>query len=127
MQTLSKGFKKPEDGDKGSVFFDALEGNIQQLNDHTHDGNDSAAIPSTNITKITSSIVSGSWAAVAGKTGLYKQTVTLPGSLTFGTIGILMSDTDTGHFYNLTIEKVTSTTYDVFINDNTKNLTALYV
>ena len=40
--TLSYGFVRPATGDKGSVFFPALEDNITQLNSHDHDGTDSA-------------------------------------------------------------------------------------
>ena len=41
MITLSNGYQLPEDGDRGNVFWDGLEGNIQRLNDHKHDGADS--------------------------------------------------------------------------------------
>lgn len=46
MDVLSYGYKKPQDGDTGDVFFPAIEDNIQRVNDHTHDGVNSAFIAS---------------------------------------------------------------------------------
>ncbi len=54
MQTLSKGFKKPQTGDLGTVFFPAMEDNFQQLNDHTHDGSDSQLISAINLSTTSS-------------------------------------------------------------------------
>jgi hypothetical protein len=49
MITLTFGVLKPENGDKGSVFFPALEDNLQQLNDHDHDGLNSSKISSLGV------------------------------------------------------------------------------
>ena len=60
--TLSNGYIKPEDGDTGAVWFDALEDNIQRVNDHNHDGSNSEIvqqgsrqfnIPRANLQKFT--------------------------------------------------------------------------
>ena len=127
MITLTNGLKKPEDGDKGSSFFDALEDNITQLDAHTHDGTTSSLLPTSSFNNTTQSIASGSWAAVPGKTGLYSQVVTMPTGLTLGNRGILFIDASNGDFYTLTAEQESSTTYTVYINDNTINLTAIYI
>lgn len=70
--TLSYGYVKPVTTDLGSVFFPAIEADIQQLNDHVHDGTTSAKIGTT--TTISSS--SGSWVTVANRHKTY--TVTVP-------------------------------------------------
>ena len=41
MIVLSNGYKLPETGDFGDVWFPALEDNIQRINTHNHDGTDS--------------------------------------------------------------------------------------
>lgn len=127
--TKTYGRRKPEDGDKGSTFFDDLEHNIDLNDAHTHNGVDSAKLPSTSFTKTTQSILAAGWSAVAGK-DIYKQTVTVPTGLdrtkTNG-VEVCFKDTDTGHNLLLSIEWVSDTTFDVFINDNTKNVTVIYL
>jgi hypothetical protein len=122
--TLSYGFKKPQDGDRGSTFFDDLEADIQQLNDHTHNGTNSSLLSIQAITVTTQAISSASWAAQGG--GTYKQTVTLPGTLTYDAIGMEFRITSSKHVIYPTIEKVSSTTYDIYTNDNSIGVTAIY-
>lgn len=118
MLTLSYGYLKPELDDTGDVWMTAMETNIQAFNDHTHNGTNSAIIPVT-----TQAISSGSWVATSG--GTYRQLVTLPGALLFDGLSIEMR-LSTGHVVYPTIEKVSSTTYYVYINDNSLSLTAVY-
>jgi len=125
MLTLSFGFKKPETNDSGSVVFPALESNIQKMNDHTHDGANSSKIPSSSITKVTTSILSAGWVLVAN--GIYKQTVTLPGAVSYDTTKIVFKLTATGHEVFPTVEKVSASQYDVFLNDNTVDLSVMYL
>jgi hypothetical protein len=93
MITLSYGFKKPELKDLGPVVFPALEDNWQQVNDHDHDGLNSAKInidanlplQTGNAGKfLTTNGTVSSWATVAvgevntasnvgGGNGLFKQ------------------------------------------------------
>jgi hypothetical protein len=124
MQTLSYGFKKPQAGDQGSALFTAIEDNFQQLNDHTHNGSNSPQLTSSALSVTTQSIVSGSW--VSQGNGTYKQTVAMPGSLQFDTVDISFRHSTLGHPLMLTVEKVSATSYDVYINDNTISLTANY-
>lgn len=124
MLTLSYGFKKPQSGDSGSVWFPALEGNFQQLNDHTHDGSNSAKLTTASVSPTTQSIASGSWVATAG--GTYRQSVTLPGGLQYDEVSIITRDSATGNLLYLTIEKIDATHYYVYINDNSLTLTAQY-
>ena len=119
MLILSYGYKKPEDNDTGAAFWDALAENIQKLNDHTHNGTNSALIPVQ-----TQSISAGSWVAT-GTVGQYRQLVTLPGSLTYDNIAIEMR-LSTGERVYPNVEKVSSTTYYVYTNDNSVAFTAVY-
>jgi hypothetical protein len=122
--TLTYGLKKPQTGDKGSVFFPALEGNFQQLNDHTHNGTDSAKITAASSTAVTQSILAASWSATAN--GTYKQVVTVPvGFTNFDNFRPSFKDS-TGDYYYLKTVKLTATTYEVYINDNSVSLTAVY-
>lgn len=131
MLTLSYGFKKPQTGDKGNVFFPALEDNIQQLNDHSHNGVDSAPISVAYLTKSSQSILAAAWVAVAGHTGTYRQEVTMPAGITWSNFipRFLISGGGTdGHQIFPTLEKGSaSNKYYIYINDNTLALTALYV
>lgn len=120
MQTLSYGYSKPQNDDTGDVFFPALAANIQQLNDHIHDGVTSALIPT-----ITQSIAHASWNAVSGFVGMYKQTVTLPTPLLYAGLIIQLRDVN-GNIVNNRIDAASSNTYVVYTNDNTQDLNAEY-
>jgi hypothetical protein len=125
MQTLAYGYKLPEDGDKGSVFWDALEDDITQLNDHTHNGSNSALLTSTSVTATTQSISSASWAHQGG--GTYRQTVTMPANIGYETHAIQFRNNADGRILYLSTEKVSGTSYYVYINDNTITVKAFYV
>lgn len=126
--TLSYGIVVPQTGDRGSVWFPAIEDNLEQLNDHNHNGTNSALLsPSAfSITGFTSTIASGSWGAVSGKSGLYEQTVTVPAAVTEVNNYDIHVYNSSGHRLDLTIERQSATTYKIYINDNTLTLTAVY-
>jgi hypothetical protein len=123
--TLSYGFEKPQDGDPGSTFWDSLELDIQMLNDHTHDGANSAKLSSSSVIATKQNISSGSWAAFG--TG-YRQLVTMPGALQYDDYLIIFKlNASPYQQMLLTTEKVSSNTYYVYCNDNTVNITAYYL
>lgn len=126
METLTYGYIKPESGDKGSPLFTALEDNIQRVNDHDHDGTNSALLPAQNIAATTQAISSGAWVA-NGPTGHYRQLVTTPAGFTFdGTnIGFRTSGSSGVYVYP-TVQRVTNTTYYVYTTDNTVSFVAIY-
>ena len=124
MQTLSFGFKKPQTPDKGSVFFPALEADIQQVNDHNHNGTNSAKLPASSLTPTQGSINSAGWVSLGG--GNYRQLVTMPATLTIDDYLPHFRLSATGHPVLLSVEKVTATTYWVYINDNTQSLIVSY-
>lgn len=123
--TLSYGYKKPTTGDKGSTWFQDLEADIQQLNDHDHDGVDSAPISSINITSTQQALSAASWVSVSG--GTFRQLVTIPGGKTYDNSFILFRNTADKSQMFLGVEKASNTTYYVYINDNTIDVTAYYV
>jgi len=123
MLTLTYGYKKPETNDLGPVVFPALEDNIDRLNSHNHDGSNSSKIPTSSLTHATQSIPAGSWALVAG--GLYKQTVTLAASLNFDNLS-LQFRLSSGDLVYPTVVRVSTSQYDIYLNDNTETLTAVY-
>lgn len=123
--TLTYGYKLPQDGDKGSTWFPDLAFDISRLNDHSHDGLNSAPISSINITSTTQALVSGSWVATAN--GIYRQLVTVPSGKTYDNSVIIFRNTSTKSQMFLGVEKVSATTYYVYINDNSVDVTAYYV
>jgi hypothetical protein len=123
MITLSFGFKKPETNDKGDIVFPALEDNIQQLNDHNHNGTNSSKIDSSAITPLSETILAAGWVAT---TNGFRQLVNLPASLAYDTTGFDCRLTSGDIFYP-TIEKISASQFYIYINDNTQNVTIIYL
>jgi len=118
-KTLSYGYKKPENGDTGDSFFQDVVDNATRLNDHSHDGTDSARLVAG-----TGTISSGSWSADAGN-NTFSQNVTLPTGFAYDTttIDIRLAN---GEKVYAKIEKVSSTVYTVYTNDDTQSYVAVY-
>lgn len=127
MQTLTYGMQLPETGDIGSDFFPALEDNITLADGHTHNGSNSAKLSGSSVLAYTQAILSAAWVAVAGVTGLYKQTVSISGGLQYNDYFPRFKLTTLGHIVDLSVEKVSATSYTVYINDNTLDITAYYL
>lgn len=123
MVTLSYGYKRPQTGDQGSTLFTALADNITRLNDHDHDGSDSAQLSAASVIAITATIAAGSWSATSQ--GNYRQLVTLPGTLDYDEINIGIKNSS-GHWVFPTIEKVSDNSFYVYTNDNSTLFTAVY-
>jgi len=124
MNILSYGVKQPQTGDKGSVFFPALEDDLEYLNDHTHDGVEGAPIPATNIEAVKQNILAAGWLAVAN--GIYRQLVTVANGKNYDDMDITFRDATSKVTYLLHTEKVSTTTYYVYINDSSISLIAHY-
>lgn len=127
--TLSYGYILPATGDRGSVFFPALEDNITRLNSHNHDGVNSAALSSAALSRGSTTILAAAWVSQGG--GTYRQEVTLPTGYTFANT-MLRFEIDTGgtdgHIIYPSIELGTAPNkYYVYINDNTLQLIALCI
>ncbi len=124
MVTLSYGYKKPASGDRGASFFTGMEDNIQRLNDHTHDGTNSAPLPAQSISGVPQSILAINWVA-NGPTGFYRQLVTVPIGFDFDEVHISMR-LSTGEYVYPDIERVSDTQYYVYTLDNTLGYVAVY-
>lgn len=126
MTTLSYGFLLPASGDKGTALWNALQGDITQLNNHTHDGVNSAPIPGKNIASQTQSILAANWATYGGApTGFYRQLVTMLAGYTFDANVVTFRDS-TGKYVYPTVEKNDATSFYIYSTDNTLALTAMY-
>lgn len=125
MQVLSFGFNKPETNDRGPVVFPALEDNWQQVNDHSHNGINSAKLSGASLEATNQAILAAGFTVVVGTPGHYEQTVTLPAGFSYDTTTISFQITATGTRIFPGIEKVSATQYKVLMSDNTTNITAL--
>jgi len=90
MITLSKGFKLPETGDFGDVWFPALEDNITQLNSHKHDGVDSEKLSGSDLEISTVTALVGSFTDQGN--GYYRALVLCPGGLAVSSFRVSMRD-----------------------------------
>lgn len=127
MLTLSYGYKKPQTGDKGSVFFPALEDNFQRLNDHDHDGLNSKKLSATSVQSVSQTLLSASWAGVGD--GLFRQLVTCPSTILVDEQAMrfqIASGPKAGHFFHPSVEKVSANTFYVYINDSSVDVKVLY-
>lgn len=121
--TLSYGYIQPQNGDKGSIWFPALNDNIQQLNDHTHDGVTSALIAATSIAAGTVNIPAGSW--TLSSPGLYQQDVTVPAG--YNTAGYSITFyLNTGEIILPSISILSSTSFRIFGPSNTLSYIAVF-
>lgn len=122
MVTLSYGFQKPQTNDRGNVVFPALEANWQQVNDHNHNGVNSAPIPSAYLEKTQQSILSANWTLVAD--GHYTQTLVLPLGLQYDNVTFSFRIT-TGEQVFPSVSKASNTSYKVDFDDSSKSLVCL--
>lgn len=125
MVVLSYGFQNPVNGDKGSVWFPALNFNIIQLNNHIHDGITSALINSAVLVGGLVTALAASWVTVLAN-AKYSQLLTVPAGFTMGSFSISVFLNSTGHMVQATVEKVSSTTFTIYTNDNTQQYNVVF-
>lgn len=113
MQVLTNGYKLPETGDFGDVWFPALEDNIQRVNDHTHDGTNSEKLSSKNIAAENQTIVAGSFSASGNA---FRATVSMPAGLLFDDAVIVAKDPTTKDQIYLKIEKINASQFYLYTN-----------
>lgn len=114
MIVLSKGFKLPQTGDLGDVWFPALEDNITQLNSHSHNGVDSEQLTSLSLVASKLTVASGSFTDQGN--GYWRATVTVPLSNLVDNFVINIKDPTTKDPIYLKIEKLSPTTFYIFTN-----------
>lgn len=133
--TLSYGYTKPATGDRGTTLFTFLETDIQQINDHAHNGVDSAFIPPSSIQHFTCTIAAAAW---SGSNGTYTARATVPvglsGAATYNDnyfysiiTKISTAGSTKGDVIYPTIEWFSTSQFDVTVNDNTLDLIFILV
>ena len=122
MLTLSYGFKKPENGDLSESWFVELANNVQLLNDHTHNGTNSAKISTLGVNALTQALPNTGWAPFGS---IYSQSVTLPSAQLYDNYYVSFKTT-AGEPVFLSAVKTSSTAYTIYSNDNTLGLVAYY-
>ena len=120
MLTLSKGYKKPENGDTFDKVFPALSGDIQLLNDHTHDGTLGAVTQAKTL-----AVSAGAWTESPALSGNYYQDKDLGASYPVDTTQIQVRSSAGEQLY-LKIEKTSSTVIRLWTNDNSLVATVVY-
>lgn len=113
MITLSFGYKLPETGDFGNVWFPALEDNITRLNSHNHDGTNSSKLESSSITAIRQTTVSGDFSLVGSQ---YRATVNMPSGLDFDDYLIVCKDPASQDQVYLSVEKISDAQFYLYTN-----------
>lgn len=121
--TFTTGMKLilPDTGDKGSVWFPALETNITKINSHSHDGVNAAQIVSTDVLAVKQAI-SASWSDPVN--GVYSQELTLPNDANYADVFIMIKSGSGNQLYLDVKPGSTGKKYKVYSNDNTLTATA---
>lgn len=114
MQVLSKGWRLPETGDFGDVWFLALESNIQQSNSHNHDGVNSEKISSVNFVATVTTVLAASF--VDQLNGYHRALVTIPSGVLLDNLVVSFKDPTTKDQIFLKVEKVTVTSFYIYTN-----------
>lgn len=114
MQILSYGFKLPEQGDFGTVWFPALEDNIQQLNDHDHNGINSKNLPSSSITSEHSTLLNTAF--VDQGDGYWRAEVTLPAGMVYDNTVLVARDPVSGDTVHVRLAPKTQQVAYVYTN-----------
>lgn len=114
MIILTNGFKLPETGDFGDVWFPALEFNIQQLNDHTHNGTDSEQLDSTAIAPLSVTVLSGSF--VDQGDGYWRALATVPSGGLVDNYPAIVRDPTTKEQILAKTEKFSATQVYIYLN-----------
>lgn len=112
MQTLTYGYLLPESPDTGDKVFPALQQDIQQLNDHDHDGVNSAPLAFQS-----AQVLAASWVAAPIGGGLYRQLVTVPDGLQYDDVDLWFR-LSSGEFVYPSVERNNNTSFYVYTNDN---------
>ena len=114
MITLSKGFKLPETGDFGNIWFPAMEDNINQMNTHDHDGVDSEKISALNLDADVTTVLSASFADQGD--GYWRATVTVPGGAFVDNLVVTVKDPTTKEPVYLRMVKLSATQFYIYTN-----------
>lgn len=120
IQTLSHGYEKPTNPTTGDVFWEALERNIQRMNDHDHDG-----VSAPQIAATVEEVLAANWGADLGN-GSYRQLITLPDPMEFDSTRIEVRRS-TGEIAYPDIVRVSASTFYIYTNDNSVSYDVSYI
>ena len=141
METLSYGLKKPTNGDLSSEWFVEMANNLVKINDHIHNGTNSAKIESKDLTpfkQVLSDLTK--WVEVkdsSNHTVRWEQTVTVPDGGSISTYTPHFKELDANlvpgetlflSFVVITPTPITAppTTYKIYSNDPTLKIQVQY-
>lgn len=114
MIVLSKGYKQPETGDFGDVWFPALSDNIDLSNSHTHNGTDGEKISGKDLNASTATVASGDFSDQGD--GYWRATVTVPGGGLVDNYVIAVKDPTSKDPVFLKMEKLNTTQFYLYTN-----------
>ncbi len=122
MQILTYGYELPENTDTGDEIFPAMQRNIERLDNHAHNGENSAFLDTLSET-----LLAANWQAEDD--GLYSQEVELPATdvatMDYDTVDIWFK-LSSGEFVYPSVERVSASIYKVFTNNNALDYVAYY-
>ena len=104
---LTYGRILPQTGDDGSVWFPALESNIQRDDAHTHDGVNAPLLPPSSIDRTQVSIADSDFSV--NTDGWYEASVTIPNIVDPSIAFVKFYINDTGEQVDLTWVRVSAT------------------
>lgn len=114
MIVLSNGYKLPETGDFGDVWFPALEDNITRVNSHNHDGSNSEKLSSINIASVVQTVLAGTFSASGDE---FRSLVSLAGgAVEVDSNHVAFRDPTTKEPIYMRYEKETLTSIYVYTN-----------
>ncbi len=114
MLVLSKGWKLPETGDFGDVWFLALEHNAILSNSHNHDGVNSEKITTLALISIVSTVLAGSFTDQGN--GYFRALILTPSGTLLDTLAVTIKDPISKDPIYLKMEKVSPTSFYIFTN-----------
>lgn len=121
--TLTYGRKTLSNGDQGNTIYSALNANTVLDDAHTHNGVNSPLLSSSSISHTTQSILAVNWVSMGG--GMYRQAVSITGGLAYDSTAIEFRNASGEKMFLHTV-KIAASSYYVYINDNTLDITAIY-
>jgi hypothetical protein len=113
MIILTNGYKLPETGDFGNVWFVALEDNIQRVNDHNHDGTNSEILPSSSFQAAVISVVAANFSPSGNE---FRATINILGGASIDTKSIIARDPVTKDVCYLKVEKISASSFYLYTN-----------
>jgi hypothetical protein len=123
MIVLSYGFQQPENGDPGSVWFPALNADIQKMNDHNHDGTNSSLLNLSSFTGGVVNALAANW--VLDVPGRYKQLLVTPTGYNYDdfTPSFRLAN---GDIVYPRCDRISGTSFEVFTIDNTQGFQVVF-